>query len=88
MKTFYVIRSGWNSANQSSMGPRMNPKNQFESRQLMLCAIVEAEDEAEAIGAAMVNSYNGQHVFCETNPKAIKGLTQAVRDFSAVDASI
>ena len=88
MKIFYVIRSGWNAANQSSMNARGNPKNQFESRQYMLCAIVEADQTHEAIEKAMVNSFNGQFVFCETNPKAIKGLTQAIRDFSGVDASL
>lgn len=30
-KTYYVIRSGWNAANQSSMGTVKNPKNKFES---------------------------------------------------------
>ncbi len=46
MKTYYVIRRGWNGANQSSLYGKRNPRDTFESGLDRLVAIVEAEDEA------------------------------------------
>lgn len=85
MKTYYVIRSGWNSANQSALGSCRNPRDQFESCQYMLVGIVEAESEEQAIEAVDATCFNNQHVWAETNPRAIKGLTAAIRDFSEVE---
>ena len=79
MTTFYVIRSGWNAANQSSMGARRNPKNQFESRQYRLVGIVAAESAEFAIEQVQATCYNGQHVFAVTNPRSVAGLTAELR---------
>lgn len=81
-KTFYVIRSGWNAANQSSVGGKKNPKTDFESRRYRLVGIVEAETEEQAIEAVNCTVYNNQHVWAETRPRAIKGLTAAIREFN------
>lgn len=80
-KLFYVIREGWNSANQSSLRSVANPANQFESRQLMLVGIAEAGSAEEAIQAVSPTCYNNQRVFAETNPRGIRGLTEAIRNF-------
>jgi len=82
-KIFYVIRQGWNAANQSSQGTKANPKNCFESNRYALVAIVEAETAGEAVTKAeeTVTVYNGQFLFAESNRKAIVGLTQAIRNF-------
>jgi hypothetical protein len=83
MKKYYVIRRGWNEANQSARNSARNPRNQFESRELQLVAIIEATSEESAVCLANVIAYPGQVVFTETNPRAIKGLTQAIRNFMA-----
>ena len=81
MRTFYLIRKGWNSANQSSLRSRANPRNSFESGLCKLVAIVQAES-AEAARAQFTGSvYNNQFLFAETNPRAIAGLTAAIREF-------
>jgi hypothetical protein len=81
MTTWYVIRRGWNAANQSSVGGRANPRDNFESRYMALVAIVEAEGEDAAIRQANVTAYNGQVVFATRNPRSIAGLTREVRQF-------
>jgi len=78
MRTYYVIRSGWNAANQSAMGASRNPKNDFESNRYSLVGIVEANSEQEAIEQVNATCYNNQTVFAVTNPRAIKGLTAEV----------
>ncbi len=82
MATYYVIRSGWNAANQSSTGSRANPRDQFESRHYRLVAIVEAESEAAAIEAAGVTVYPNQSVFATRNPRSLRGLTREARQFA------
>ena len=81
MKTFFVIRSGWNAANQSSMGTARNPTNQFESNQYKLVGIVEAESEEQAVEAVGCTCYNNQSVWAVTNSRSIKGLTAEIRSF-------
>jgi hypothetical protein len=87
MKTFFVIRQGWNAANQSSLC-RRNPRNNFESHYYKLVAIVEAVDSASAEAAVLedVSVYNGQQLFATSNPRAYKGLTDAIRKFESVVA--
>lgn len=85
-KTFYVIRQGWNSANQSSMRSVANPANQFESRQLMLVGIAEAASAEEAIQSVTATCYSNQQIFAVTNPRAIRGLTEAIRNFDPEDS--
>ena len=82
MKTFYVIRSGWNAANQSASGTCRNPQNSFESNQYMLVGIVVAESAEHAIEQVGCTSYNGQHVFAVTNPRSVAGLTAELRQVS------
>ena len=79
MKTFYVIRSGWNAANQSSVGSVRNPKNQFESNQYMLVGTVAAESAEAAIEQVGCSCYNGQRVFAVSNPRSVAGLTSELR---------
>ena len=88
MKTFYVIRSGWNAANQSSLGTCRNPKNQFESNQYQVVGIFDADSAESAIAAADATCYSGQSVFAVTRLNSVRGLTQAVRDFSATIDSV
>jgi hypothetical protein len=85
MKTFYVIRSGSNSANQSSVGTCRNPQNQFESNQYQVVGIAEADSADSAIAAADATCYSGQSVFAVTRLNSVKGLTQAVRNFLDTD---
>ena len=79
-KKHYVIRSGWNSANQPCAAVA-DACNDFETNRLRLVAIVTADSEQEAIQCAQPTCYNGQHVFTVTNPRKVKGLTAAVRRF-------
>lgn len=76
--TFYVIRSGWNAANQSALGGCRNPRNKFESRQYKLVGICDADSAESAIAQVGANCYNGQSVFAVTNPRSVKGLTAKV----------
>ena len=78
-KTFFVIRQGWNAANQSSFRSVANPSNSFESQYLRLVGIVEANSAEEAIEKVNPTRYNNQYVFAETNPRGIRGLTEAIR---------
>ncbi len=87
MKNYFVIRSGWNAANQSAMWARVNPKNNFESNLWFLVAIVEAESEESAITRANPTCYNGQTVWATTNPRQFRGLTCAIRQFREIAAS-
>jgi hypothetical protein len=87
VKTWYVIRTGWNSANQSSVGAKRNPTNDFESKRYMLVGIVDAVDAAEAIEIVGASCYNNQQFIAVDGVWKVKGLTQAVRDFRA-DASV
>lgn len=79
MKTFYIIRSGWNAANQSSMGAKKIPKNRFESNQYNLVAIVEASSEEQACEQFTGTVYNNQILFATSNSRSIKGLTRAIK---------
>ena len=81
MKTYFVIRSGWNAANQSAMWSWSNPKNKFESNLWCLVAIVQADSEQSAINRANPTVYSGQTVWATTNPRQFRGLTAAIRQF-------
>lgn len=80
-KTFYVVRSGWNAANQSAIGTDRNPTNAFESRHHMVVGVVSAVTEREACETVGASCYNGQVIFATTNLRSVKGLTQAVREY-------
>ena len=79
-KTFYVIRCGWNAANQSSINRRRNPKNSFESNLYKLLGVVQADSEYDAIIGFKDSAYSSQFVFAVTNIRSIKGLTAAARN--------
>lgn len=85
METFYLIRTGWNAANQSSVGAKKSPKNQFDSRQYELVAIVEADSEEKACEQFTGTVYHNQSLFATSNVRSIKGLTKAVENFAEGD---
>lgn len=85
MSTFYIVRTGWNAANQSSRGAKAKPRNRFESRQCVLVAIGEAETPEEAKKQFTGTVYSNQHLTAYSNPRAVAGLTEAIRDFVVVD---
>jgi hypothetical protein len=82
MRTYYVIRCGWNRANQSSMGRPANPRDQFDSNHYRLVAIVEADSEEAAIESANVTVWNNQSVFATANVRSVKGLAREARQFA------
>lgn len=79
MKTFYVIRRGWNAANQSSRGSAANPRNAFESRLESLVKVVTADTAEAACESFTGTVYNGQHLYAVSNPRSVKGLTAEIR---------
>ncbi|MFM7012521.1 MAG: hypothetical protein ACKO0Z_24860 [Betaproteobacteria bacterium] len=81
MATYYVIRTGWNAANQSAMSRPGNPRNTFESGLDMVVAIVEADSSGDAVEEFDGTTYNGQFLWATTNPRQIRGLTHAIREF-------
>lgn len=81
VKTWYVIRTGWNAANQSSMGACRKPINDFESHHHKLVGVIDATDAADAIENVGASCYNGQKVIAVDGLRKVKGLTQAVRDY-------
>ena len=83
MTTFYVIRSGWNAANQSASHTCRNPQNKFESNQWRVVGVIEANDADAAMEAIDVVCYSGQNLFAVKNRRALKGLTAAVKQFFA-----
>jgi hypothetical protein len=83
MKTYYLVRQGWNAANQSSMGAIRNPRNKFESNLCRLVGIVDAETEEAAVKSFTGTVYNNQSIWATSNPRSVKGLTKAIRDYQA-----
>lgn len=80
-KTYYVIRRGWNGANQSSLYSKRTPKDTFESRLDMLVDIVKADTREAAVAKCEVSVYNNQFLYAVTHPRALKGLTREVRKY-------
>lgn len=81
MTTYYVVRRGWNSANQSSVGSARNPKNTFESRLDFYLGTVEAgsEDDAKQKAAELWSCYPNQFFHAYANPRRLAGLLAEVR---------
>jgi hypothetical protein len=77
--TYYLIRRGWNAANQSAIGSRSGPRNTFESGLDMLVAIVDAASPEEAVAKCSASVYANQSLRAVSNPRAIKGLTREIR---------
>jgi len=86
MQTYYVVRQGWNAANQSSCGRPANPKNNFESGLWKLVGIVQDECADYAIQQVNATCYSGQFFICATHPRQMKGLTEAIRQFEELEA--
>lgn len=84
---YYVVRQGWNAANQSSAWAKANPKNEFESRRLQLVAIVEAGSEQAACQQFAGSVYANQTLFATRNPRSIRGLTKAIEQFETEGAN-
>jgi hypothetical protein len=80
MKTFYVVRVGWNAANQSALGRPANPKNDFESGRYCFIGSVEAGTVEEAIRMFSGHCYANQTLFAVTTPRSVRGLTAAIRE--------
>jgi hypothetical protein len=78
MTTYYIIRRGWNGANQSA-GGRSGPRDTFESRLDMLVAIVQAASPEEAVANCTSSVYANQSLSAVSDPRAIKGLTREIR---------
>jgi len=81
MKTYYVIRSGWNAANQSAARTKKNPANNFESGVYTLVGVVEADSPAAAIEQVNATCYNNQQVFATDRLRSIQGLTAALASY-------
>ncbi len=81
MSEYYVIRQGWNAANQSSRGGSRNPKTRFQSCELALVGIVVAESEADAIKQVSPSCYNNQLVWATDNLRSVAGLTAESRKY-------
>jgi hypothetical protein len=81
MNTYYVIRNGFNAANQSAMRAERNPKNDFESGYSKIVEIIKAESAEQAIEDCRATCYNGQKLWATATTKRHKGLTAAIRAF-------
>jgi len=79
MHTYYVIRSGYNAANQPSHARIPCPVNDFESGYLKLVGVVDAASPEAAIDHVNPTCHNKQRVFATTNDYSIDGLRAAVR---------
>ena len=79
MTTYYLIRRGWNAANQSAIGSRSGPRNTFESGLDMLVAIVDAASPEEAVAKCSASVYANQSLRAVSSPRSIKGLTREIQ---------
>ena len=82
MGTYYVIRNGFNAANQSAMWMDQNPKNNFESGYSKIVEIIKAESAEQAIEDCRATCYNNQNLWATMTPKKHKGLTAAIRAYN------
>ena len=82
MAAYYIIRRGWNAANQSAIGSRSGPRNTFESGLDMLVEIVQADSLEDAVAKCSASVYANQSLRAVSNPRSIKGLTGEIRRFA------
>ena len=78
MTTYYLIRRGWNAANQPAAGRRSGPRDTFESRLDALVEIVQADSPEEAVAKCSASVYANQSLRAVSSPRAIKGLTREI----------
>ena len=81
MKTYYVIRTGWNAANQSMRSASPNPKNNFESNRYALVLITQADTPEAACAEFTGTVYNGQSLVAVTNKRSVRGLSKAILNY-------
>lgn len=81
MSTYYVIRNGFNAANQSAMQAEQNPKNDYERGYSRIVEICEAESAEQAVEGCFATVYNGQKLWATATPGKHRGLTWAIRAF-------
>ena len=81
MKTYYVIRTGWNAANQSMRSASPNPKNSFESNRYALVLITQADTPESACAEFTGTVYNGQSLVAVTNKRSVRGLSKAILNY-------
>lgn len=79
MTTYYLIRRGWNAANQSATWSRRAAKDTFESRLDMLVEIVQADSPEDAVNMCSASVYANQSLRAVSNPRTVKGLTREIR---------
>jgi len=79
-REWYVIRRGWNAANQSSAYRAVNPRDNFDSGYYALIAVVAADSEDEATRAFSDMAYHNQYLFAASSPRQVKGLTRVLRE--------
>ncbi len=79
MTTYYLIRRGWNAANQSATRGRSGPRDTFESGLDMLVAVIDAASPGEAVATCSASVYANQSLRAVSSPRAIKGLTREIR---------
>ena len=79
MTTYYLVRRGWNAANQPATGSRSGPRDTFESRLDMLVEIVQAASPEEAVAKCSASVYANQSIRAVSNPRSIKGLTRELQ---------
>jgi hypothetical protein len=84
VSTYYVIRNGFNAANQSAMRAAQSPKNDFESGFSRIVEICEAESAEQAVEGCFAFVYNGQKLWATKTPGRHKGLTWAIREYKGL----
>ena len=87
MKTYYVIRAGWNAANQSMRSASPNPKNNFESNRYALVLITQADTPESACAEFTGTVYNGQSLVAVTNKRSVRGLSKAILNYYCYEAN-
>jgi hypothetical protein len=84
-KQWYVIRRGWNAANQSSAYRPAKPRDDFDSGYYALVAVVDAASEDAATRAFGGTVYSNQHLFAVSSPRRVKGLTRVLAEREVSD---
>jgi hypothetical protein len=84
-KQWYVIRRGWNAANQSSAHRPAKPRDNFDSGYYALIAVVDAASEDEATRAFGGMAYHNQYLFAVSSPRMAKGLTRVLAEREVSD---
>ena len=79
--TYFVVRCGWNSANQPATCYVRRPQNGFQTNRLKLIGIVEADSPEDARSIYSDQCYNNQSLIVTDKPLDIKGLLNEIRSW-------